>query len=192
MQRSDDRAADGANDPCLRIMPDAAAHSPRPFACSMTVRRAFCTGLLILIAAAACERDRAASGDAGRDGAASAGALALLVDVPATVRAGEEVPVAVTIVNRGAAPVEVGGLHVDVVVTREDGTELWRRSRHESPAPVTRPEVMLRPSEMRGSGWSWNQRDDGGRPVPPGAYRIRAEAPAMQLTSEARGVTISP
>ncbi|HEU4556807.1 MAG TPA: BsuPI-related putative proteinase inhibitor [Longimicrobium sp.] len=156
----------------------------------MTVRWLFCLGFLVTLAA--CSRDRAASSEAGRDGAASAGALVLLLDVPATVRAGEEVPVAVTIVNRGAAPVEVGGLHVDVVVAREDGTEVWRRSRHEPAAPATRPEVMLRPSEMRGSGWSWNQRDDGGRPVPPGTYRIRAEAPAMQLTSEMRAVTISP
>lgn len=156
----------------------------------MTVRRLFCLGFLITLAA--CDRDRASPGETGRDSAASSGALVLLLDVPAAVRAGEEVPVAVTIVNRGAAPVEVGGLHVDVVVAREDGMEVWRRSRHEPAAPPTRPEMMLRPSEMRGSGWSWNQRDDGGRPVPPGTYRIRAEAPAMQLTSDVREVTISP
>ncbi len=155
----------------------------------MTARRLACLGFLLALAAA-CDRDRAASGEAGRDSAASPGPLVLLLDVPATARAGEEVPVAVTIVNRGAGPVEVGGLHPDVVVAREDGTEVWRRSRHEPPGPATRPVATLRPGEMRGSGSSWNQRDDGGRPVPPGTYRIRAEADAMQLESEPRVITI--
>ena len=52
--------------------------------------------------------------------------------------------------------------------------------------------TTLRPNEMRGSGSSWNQRDDAGRPVAPGTYRIRAEAVAMELASEARVVTIEP
>lgn len=156
------------------------------------VMRGLTTILVALaIACAGCGGDQASSGEAGRD-SASTGPLVLLLDVPATVRAGEEVPIAVTLVNRGAAPVEVVGFHPDVVVAREDGTEVWRRSRHEPTGPPARPSAVLRPSEMRGSGSSWNQRDDGGRPVPPGTYRIRAEATPMQIRSESRAVTISP
>lgn len=180
-----------ANDPCWRFAPMRTEVYHLTIAAMMTVWRRFCSGILLVLAVA-CGGDDRSSGKARRDSAAAGGALALLLDVPATVRAGEEVPVAVTVVNRGAAAVEIGGLHMDVVVTRTDGTEVWRRSRHEPTAPPARPEVMLRPSEMRGSGWSWNQRDDGGRPVHPGTYRIRAEAAAVQLKSEPRMVTISP
>jgi hypothetical protein len=152
--------------------------------------RRLTTVLLTLVICSACGGDRAGSGEAGRDGAVSTGTLALLLDVPGTVRAGEEVPIAITLVNRGASPTDVGAVSPDVVVTREDGTEVWRRSRHEPSLPGGA--TTLRPNEMRGSGSSWNQRDDAGRPVGPGTYRIRAEAPTLELASDAREVTISP
>jgi hypothetical protein len=152
--------------------------------------RRLTTLLLALVIGSACGGDRAGSGEAVRDSAASSGPLALLLDVPATVRAGEEVPIAITLVNRGASATVVGAVSPDVVVTREDGTEVWRRSRHEPSAPAGA--TTLRPNEMRGSGSSWNQRDDAGRTVAPGTYRIRAEATEMELASEARVVTIAP
>ncbi|HET7231976.1 MAG TPA: BsuPI-related putative proteinase inhibitor [Longimicrobium sp.] len=158
----------------------------------MTVRRISIFCVLATLAMGGCSRDRSPPARPAGDAAAAApaGPLALLLDVPATVRAGEEVPVAVTLVNRGAAPASVAGVQPDLVVTRADGGEVWRRSRHE-PATQT-ASTTLRPQEMRGSGYAWNQRDDAGRPVSAGAYRIRAEAPSLKLTSEARALTIVP
>jgi len=146
--------------------------------------------LSIVLAVAGCDRDRARSDGAGKSPAAASN-LALLLDVPATVRAGEEVPVAVTLVNRGAAPASVPGVQPEVVVTRADGGEVWRRTRHEHATRET-GDIALRPNEMRGSGSSWDQRDDAGRPVAPGGYRIRAEAVALGLVSDVRTVTIQP
>jgi hypothetical protein len=147
----------------------------------------------IVVLCGACRGDRAASGGAGEDSAAVSPSLVLLLDVPATVRAGEDVTIAVTLVNRGAAPVQVGPISPDVVVTREDGSEVWRRSRHEArPASAPAPASTLRPNEMRGSGYAWNGRDDAGQPVPPGTYRVRAESTAPALASEPRAVIVQP
>ncbi len=152
------------------------------------------TAILLAMGCAACGHDRsAAAGGAGHDSAATSSPLVLLLDVPASVRAGEDVAMAVTLVNRGAAPVRVGSIAPDVVVTRGDGSEVWRRSRHEPPpAPAADPASALRPNEMRGSGYAWSQRDNAGRPMPPGTYRVRAESPGLKLVSEPRAVIIQP
>ena len=57
--------------------------------------------------------------------------LAFTIHVPDSVRAGEPVPIVLRVTNRTDAPVD---LHLlgrtiafDVVVTREDGTPVWRR-----------------------------------------------------------------
>lgn len=154
----------------------------------MMVRRIACVGAYLVIASLGCGRERTSSGAAGES--AAPGPLVLLLDAPATARAGDEVPIAVTVVNRGAAPEPVGGAQPYVVVTRADGGEVWRRSRHEPPAPPAA--TALSPNEMRGTGYTWNQQDDAGRAVPPGPYRIRAEAPALKLVSESRAITIQP
>lgn len=157
---------------------------------SMVVPRIVSLALFAIFALGGCGRDRPASGSTTVDTAASAGPLVLLLDLPDSVRAGEEIPVAVTLVNRGAAAVSVAGVQPDLVVTRPDGGEVWRRSRHDAPAPGAA--TALRPNEMRGTGYAWNQRDDAGQPVPPGAYRIHAEAPALHLVSAPRTITIQP
>ena len=159
----------------------------------MMRRSAIVLGIVVLCGA--CGGDRAAPDGAGK-GAAAEVPLVLLLDVPAKVRAGEEVTIAVTLANRGAAPVEVGSISPDVVVTRDDGSEVWRRSRHEpqaaSSATSPNPPSALRPNEMRGSGYAWSQRDDAGQPVPPGTYRVRAESAAPKLASEPHSITVQP
>jgi hypothetical protein len=157
----------------------------------MMIWRTAPAAFLLVLAVAGCDRGRPAAGRIGEKAAsAPAGTLALLLDVPATVRAGEEVPLAVTLVNRGAAPASLAAVQPDIVVTRPAGGEVWRRSRHEPAAPGAA--TTLRPNEMRGSGSAWDQRDDAGRPVAPGSYRVRAEATALDLVSEPRMVTIQP
>jgi hypothetical protein len=150
-----------------------------------------CVLAVVVIGGCARDRERGASDGALVDtSAATTVPLELLLDAPAAVRAGEEVPVAVTLVNRGAAPASVAAVQPDLVVTRADGGEVWRRSRHEPAAQTA--STTLRPQEMRGSGYAWNQRDDAGRPVPAGEYRIRAEARALKLASEGRVLMIQP
>jgi hypothetical protein len=156
----------------------------------MMLRRISTLGALLFLALGGCGRDRSASTGVGKDGAVAPGPLVLLLDAPAAVRAGDEVPVAVTLVNRGAAPASIPGVQPDLVVTHGDGVEVWRRSRHDSSPPPAA--TALRPNEMRGTGYSWSQRDDAGLPVPPGTYRIRAEAPALKLVSAGRILTIRP
>lgn len=168
---------------------------PDPFGITSTrlmmkLRRIAILAALIVFTLGGCGRDRTSSGGAGEESAAASGSLVLLLDAPSTVRSGEEVPVAVTVVNRGAAPAAVPGVQPDLVVTRTDGGEVWRRSRREQPAPSAA--TALRPNEMRGTGYTWNQRDDAGFPVAPGTYHIRAEAPALKLVSMSRTITIQP
>ncbi len=155
------------------------------------MRLAAALALATMVITGGCGRDHSQSADAVRDTVASAGPLALLLDVPATVRPGEEVSIAVTLVNRGRAAVQVGAAAVDVVVTREDGTEVWQRSKHEPPsaAPAS---TSLGPNEMRGSGGTWDQRDDAGQALAPGTYRIRAELREMDVKSEERRIIVQP
>lgn len=157
----------------------------------MPARRISIVALSVVLALGGCGRGRDAGGDAWRlDTAVSSGPLVLLLDAPTTVRVGEEVPVAVTLVNRGAAPASIAGVQPDLVVITPDARIVWRRSRHEHGTPSTA--ITLRPNEMRGSGYTWDQRNDAGHPVPPDAYRIRAEAPALKLVSPWRSITIRP
>lgn len=147
---------------------------------------------LLVLAAAGCERERASANAAAADTAASAGPVSLLLDVPARVRVGDEVPLAATLVNRGGGSVTLPGEGPDFVVTRNDGSEVWRRSRHADPASSV-PPIVLKPNEMRGSGYAWDQHDDDGRPVLAGTYRVRAvlAAPAGQVASAARRLVVA-
>ena len=126
---------------------------------------------------ATCGRDRSAASAVEQDTAATAGPVVLLLDVPPRARIGVEVAIAATLVNRGDASESVPAAGPDIVITRADGTEVWRRSRHAPRASAT-PAAALKPREMRGSGYTWDQRDDAGRQVPPGTYHVRATIPS--------------
>lgn len=142
----------------------------------MKICRIAVLGLLLALPAA-CGRDRSVAAGAEQDTAATTGPVGLLLDVPARVRVGEEVAIAATLVNRGDASESVPASGPDIVITRADGAEVWRRSRHAGGADAA-PPAALKPNEMRGSGYTWDQRDDGGRQVAPGTYRVRATIPS--------------
>jgi hypothetical protein len=59
---------------------------------------------------------------------------------------------------------------------------------------VAAPSAALKPNEMRGSGYTWDQRDDAGRPVPAGTYRVRATIPSGpgQAASASRTIVLAP
>ncbi|HEX6747980.1 MAG TPA: BsuPI-related putative proteinase inhibitor [Longimicrobium sp.] len=131
----------------------------------------------VLALAAGCGRERADVADTAQDTAATAGPVTVLLDIPARVRAGEEVQIAATLVNRGQETESVPSAGPDIVITDTHGAEVWRRSRHGGKtSPV--PSATLRPNEMRGSGYTWSQTNDAGQRVASGTYRIRATIPA--------------
>ncbi len=62
----------------------------------------------------------------------------------------------------------------DVVITRKDGTLVWRRLQDEAIPAILRIEV-LKPGAVLELEDTWDQRGNGGAPVPADEYRIRGE-----------------
>ncbi|MBV9109968.1 MAG: hypothetical protein JO306_11220 [Gemmatimonadetes bacterium] len=158
----------------------------------MKIRSTHSLAILLALAAAGCGRDRSSADAAAADTAATSGPVSLLLDVPARVRVGDEVPLAATLVNRSGESVTLPGEGPDFVVTRADGSEVWRRSRHAA-APSSPDPIILKPNDMHGSGYAWDQHDDDGRPVLAGTYRVRAvlAAPTGQIASAARTIVVA-
>jgi hypothetical protein len=159
---------------------------------AMKIRSTRVFVLLFAIAAAGCGRGRSSADAAAAGTAATSGPVSLLLDVPARVRVGDEVTLAATLVNRGGESVTLPGEGPDFVVTRSDGSEVWRRSRH-TDAPSSPDPIVLKPNDMHGSGYAWDQHDDDGRPVLAGTYRVRAmlAAPTGQIASAARTIVVT-
>ena len=107
--------------------------------------------------------------------------LALRVELPPHARIGARVPFTLVIENRGPEPVPLGltgrPIAFDVIVTAADGAEVWRRLRGRVVAAVLQVR-LLGPGEVMELAGEWDQRDDAGRPVAPGTYRVRAVVPA--------------
>jgi hypothetical protein len=151
--------------------------------------------IVALALLSACGGDGGADGDASTvaDTMATPGPLRLLLDVPRRVPLGHPLVVTGTLTNDGAEPVSVGvgeSLALDVVVTRPDGAEVWRRSRHAAlPAGAER---TLRPGEVLATGLAWDQRDDEGKRVPAGTYHVRGylDAAPRSLQTALRQVAI--
>jgi hypothetical protein len=158
----------------------------------MTLGRWMAAAMLVALAACGDDGARGAASVIA-DTAATPGPLRLLLDVPARARAGQPVAVTGTLVNEGREPLTVGvgeSLALDVVVTRPDGTEVWRRSRHAALAPGA--ERTLRPGEVLATGIAWEQKDDAGARVPPGTYYVRGylDASPRSLQTALRRVEI--
>jgi hypothetical protein len=106
--------------------------------------------------------------------------LAFTIHVPDSVRAGEPVPIVLRVTNRTDAPVD---LHLlgrtiafDVVVTREDGTPVWRRLEGQAVQSILQLRTLA-PGETLELSDRWDQRGRGGAAVPPGLYRVHGELP---------------
>ena len=101
--------------------------------------------------------------------------LALRLEAPAQVPPGQVVQLTLKLKNTSAVRVEqpLGGRPPhDVVVTRRDGTEVWRWSKGRVVQDVLELKA-LRPGEELVFDAEWNQRDADGRPVPPGSYLVK-------------------
>lgn len=111
---------------------------------------------------------------------ATSDSLAFSVHVPDSVRAGEPVPITLRIRNRTGDPVQ---LHLlgrtiafDIVVTREDGTPVWRRLEGQSVQSILQLRTLA-PGETLELSDRWDQRGRGGAAVPPGLYHVHGELP---------------
>ena len=132
--------------------------------------------------------------------------LRLEITVPARVRVGEPVPMVLTLRNDGPTSVDVWlatGLRqpsYEVAVHRLDGTLVWRRLAGQTIAGTLEP-VSLEPGGRldlaHAPGPVWDQRDQAGRPVPPGVYSARGQLTEADLggawpVTDDRPFTIEP
>lgn len=109
--------------------------------------------------------------------------LVLRVDLPDLAPAGMTVPFRLALGNRGPVPVtvELAGQPIafDLVVQSAEGHVVWRRLEGVpgEAAPAIR---TLAPGEVMTFDGHWNQRDNQGRQVPPGTYRVRGVLPVAE------------
>ena len=122
-----------------------------------------------------------APGMRGRAAAAPAAAardsIRVAISVPASVRAGRPVAIRLSVTNRLARAVrlQVAGAEPpvwDVRVTRMDGSVVWNRL-HGSRTGLTNGTLVLAPHQTRTRTIVWAQRDNRGRAVARGVYRVR-------------------
>jgi hypothetical protein len=111
--------------------------------------------------------------------------LELRLEVPAEARSGAMVPVRLVLVNHGIEPVEVGlsgnPIAFDLVVTDANGAEVWRRLEGVAVEDILVTRTVLPGREIEFQDY-WAQRDQSGRRVPPGTYRLRGILPVVEVT----------
>ena len=122
--------------------------------------------------------------------------LTVELDAPDTVELGRPVQITLRVRNDGGAPaaLELTGRPIafDLIVTRSNGTVVWRRLRGEIVSMVLQV-AILQPNESLEFAHTWDQRDDTGRVVRAGSYLVRGELPGPDgtLASEPRRIVIS-
>jgi hypothetical protein len=105
----------------------------------------------------------------------------LRLELPARVRAGERVPLALHVESVAPRPIDLSlrgrTIAWDVVVTRADGAadgaEVWRRLAGEA-IPAIIQLRALAPREVLTLRGEWDQRTAAGAPAAPGRYTVRA------------------
>jgi hypothetical protein len=123
--------------------------------------------------------------------------LALRLETPGEVRSGARVHLTLKVKNTGKATLEqpLGGQPpYDFVVTRTDGTELWRWSKGRVVRDVLELKT-LRPGQELAFEADWDQRDLAGRLLPPGTYLLRGVLrtdPPERLETKPKPLVIGP
>jgi hypothetical protein len=107
------------------------------------------------------------------------GSVQLTLEIPATVRTGEPVPITLRLVNASDSAVEVV-LHgrpaaFDVVVSGPTHV-VWRRLEGAVIASILQLR-LVEPGDTLRFETTWDQRTHAGRPVAPGEYTVTAEIP---------------
>ena len=104
--------------------------------------------------------------------------LRIRLQLPASVRRGEDVPITLVVENLSDRRLD---LHLlgrtiafDLVVSRDDGTEVWRRMQGAVVPMILRLEPLEAGTAMELPG-SWPVRSNDGSLAPPGEYTVRGE-----------------
>ena len=100
------------------------------------------------------------------------------LEVLERVRAGEPVRIVLRLENISDRTLDLylrgRAIAFDVIITRKDGTVLWRRLEDEAVPAILRIET-LKPGAVIELEDTWEQRANGGAPVSAGEYWIRGE-----------------
>jgi hypothetical protein len=98
------------------------------------------------------------------------------MEVPATVAAGENISMKLTVTNTTAAPIDLylGGRDItfDIVVTDSSGSQVWQRLEDEVVQSILQLRTLAAGEKIEMSD-EWNQRTRRGRPVGPGVYTVQ-------------------
>ncbi|HEX3233082.1 MAG TPA: BsuPI-related putative proteinase inhibitor [Gemmatimonadales bacterium] len=109
--------------------------------------------------------------------------MTLHLSVPAHVRAGEPVPVTLSVTNSGASPVTLylkgRPTAFDIIVRRKGGAVVWRRLRGATLVMVLRVETVPAGGSLLFED-VWHQETQAGAPVEPGDYTVTGELPTDQ------------
>lgn len=117
------------------------------------------------------------------------------LSLPDSVRAGEAVPMTLTVRNAGRTTAHLGlvgrPIAFDLTITTSAGAEIWSRLHHQT-IPMILQVALLDPGEHLEFTHVWDQRDNHGRPVYAGTYHVRAILPTEdgELTSMVRELVI--
>ena len=128
--------------------------------------------------------------------------ISLELSAPSTIARGSEAPIRVRVRNGGSRPIAVGfgqQRGFNVMVARAEGpadsAAIWSLPAMFNPARDVTVMDPLRPGRDTVFSVVWPGTDDGGRPVTPGAYRLRATLSAelistRQIWTEWKPITV--
>ncbi len=103
------------------------------------------------------------------------------ITVPAEVRRGYSVPIALRLVNDADTAVDLAlqgrPVAFDVSVTRPDGEQVWHRLAGETVTAILQLRRVAAGEQLDFHA-TWDQRSDGGAPVPAGEYLVTGTIPS--------------
>ena len=122
-----------------------------------------------------------------------ADSMTLELSAPDHVRAGEPVPITLSVTNHGAAPATLylrgRPIAFDIVVTDALGKTVWRRLQGAVTSMVLQVR-QLNPQETLTLQDSWPQRTNAGEPVPPGEYHLKGQVLTDKKPLETASVSL--
>jgi hypothetical protein len=127
--------------------------------------------------------------------------LTVALEVQSSVSVGEAVPLTLKLRNEGESLASVylgGNVPYDFVVSKPNGTEVWRWLASQVIQPLLELKTLDGGEELKFEG-EWDQRNNEGQPVSPGAYLVRGvlkgetpEGQRLELKTEPRELVITP
>jgi hypothetical protein len=119
----------------------------------------------------------------------------LRLDLRVELRAGPAIVLTLSVHNRGQHAVELfldGRPPHDFIVTRVDGTQVWRAFDGQAREDVLEVRTLPPGQDLRWHA-EWNRRDNHGEPIPPGTYLVDAtlRTEAGELRAPTTSVSIT-